>query len=174
MRETPEGFTVRLTPARPVKAEVRIHRPAWAAGGKVEAPKGIAVRTRDDAWVLTGTWRGDNMVRVRLPGLVRVEGTGQDAGVLLQGHDLLVAPPTQVNTWLTDQLPAVRPVVQWSPSLALTNGRVVVSASLETNPDPLNPSQWRPLELTPLRTQATQPDHQVAWFSFRPRFVVHP
>ena len=77
LRETADGFTVRLEPTKPVKAEVRIHRPQTrnpaAQAGSVAAPKGLKVRTDADAWVITGTWRGAQELQVHLPTALRVE-----------------------------------------------------------------------------------------------------
>jgi hypothetical protein len=91
------------------------------------------------------------------------------AGILLRGYDLLAAHRVPANAWLTDKLPAVRPVVLWSAMLPMTGGRVVVPASLATDADPGKPEQWRPLELAPLRVQGAARESQTAWFSFQPR-----
>jgi hypothetical protein len=73
------------------------------------------------------------------------------------------------NAWLTDHLPTVRPVILWSSALPVTNGRIVVPASLAADADPDRPEQWHPLELTSLRAQGAARQSQVAWFSFQPR-----
>jgi hypothetical protein len=82
---------------------------------------------------------------------------------------LLAAHRVPANAWLTDKLPAVRPVVLWSAMLPMTDGRVVVPASLAADADPGKPEQWRPLELAPLRVQGAARESQTAWFSFQPR-----
>jgi DUF1680 family protein len=169
LRETEDGLSIRLQPAKKARADVRIHRPAWGQDGEVEAPKDFNVRATSDAWIVSGTWRGSEEVRVRCPLTLRVEETGEGSGVLLRGHDLLAAGRVSANAWLTGQLPPTRPVVLWAAGLRAKDGRIVVPASLATNPDPAQPEQWRPLELSTLRAQAAAPEHQTAWFSFRPR-----
>jgi DUF1680 family protein len=173
LRETEDGFSVRLEPAKPIKAEVRIHRPqivgTGAQAGSVEVPKGLKVRADGDVWVVTGTWRGVRDLRVHLPSALRVEAGSDGTGILLRGYDLLAAHRVPANAWLTDKLPAVRPVVLWSAMLPMTDGRVVVPASLAADADPAKPGQWRPLELAPLRVQGAARESQTAWFSFQPR-----
>ena len=90
------------------------------------------------------------------------------SGILLRGHDILAAHGGPANAWLTDHLPAVRPVILWASSLPTTDGRIVVPASLTADADPARPEQWRPLELAPLRAQGPARQSQVAWFSFQP------
>ena len=173
LRETEDGLSIRLEPGKPVKAEVRIHRPqiagTGAQAGSVEAPKGLKVRAEGDVWVVSGTWRGAQELRVHLPTALRVEMASDGAGILLRGYDLLAAHRVPANAWLTDKLPAVRPVVLWSAMLPMTDGRVVVPASLAVDADPVKPEQWRPLELAPLRVQGAARESQTAWFSFQPR-----
>ena len=173
LRETTDGLRIRLEPASPAKAEVWIHRlqPRGpdAPAGSVDAPKGLKVKTDADAWVITGTWRGAQELQVHLPLAFRVETAGDGTGVLLLGHDLLAAHRVPANAWLTDRLPAARPVILWSSALPRTGGRIVVPASLAADADPARPEQWRPLELAPLRAQAAVRESQTAWFSFQPR-----
>jgi hypothetical protein len=173
LRETADGFTVRLEPAKPVKAEVRIHRrevqSPGTQDGSVEAPKGLKVKAERDAWVISGTWGVGQELRVHLPTTLRVEMATDGSGILLRGHDMLVAHSGPANAWLTDHLPAVRPVILWSSALPVTNGRIVVPASLAPDADPDRSEQWHPLELTPLRVQGAARQSQVAWFSFQPR-----
>ena len=144
LRETGDGFSIRLEPAKPVKAEVRIHRPQIAGtdaqAGSVEAPKGLKVRADGDVWVVSGTWRGAQELRVHLPTALRVEMASDGAGILLRGYDLLAAHRVPANAWLTDKLPAVRPVVLWSALLPMTDGRIVVPASLAADADPGKPN----------------------------------
>jgi DUF1680 family protein len=173
LRETGDGLTIRLEPAKPVKAEVRIHRlevqsPA-TQDGSVEAPKGLKVKAERDEWVISGTWQGIQELRVPLPAALRVETATDGSGILLRGHDILVAHGVPANAWLTDRLPTTRPVILWSSALPTTDGRVVVPASLAADADPDRPEQWRPLELAPLRVQGAARQSQVAWFSFQPR-----
>jgi DUF1680 family protein len=173
LRETADGFTIRLEPTNPVKAEVRIHRPEVRSpgtpDGSVEVPTGLKVRTERDAWILSGTWRGSQQLRVHLPAALRVEMASDGSGILLRGHDILAAHGAPANAWLTDHLPTVRPVILWSSALPVTDGRIVVPASLAMNADPAWPEQWRPLELAPLRVQGAARESQIAWFSFQPR-----
>ena len=173
LRETGDGFTIRLEPAKPVKAEVRIHRldvrSPGAPEGSVETPNGLKVRKEPDAWIITGTWRGVQELRVHLPVTLRVETAADGSGILLRGHDVLAAHDVPANAWLTGQLPATRPVILWSAGLPVTDGRIVVPASLTPDADPDRPEQWRPLELAPLRVQGATRQSQVAWFSFQPR-----
>ena len=173
LRETEDGLNLRLEPARPVKADVRIHRlqipGPGVQSGSVDAPKGFKVSTDGDVWVVSGTWRGPQELRVHLPIALRVETASDGAGILLRGHDLLAAHRVPVNAWLTDNLPARRPVVLWSGMLPMTNGRIVVPASLAADADPRKPEQWRALELAPLRVQGATRESQTAWFSFQPR-----
>ena len=173
LRETGDGLSIRLQPAKPVKADVRIHRPqfpgAHAQAGSVEAPKGLKVKADADVWVVSGMWRGAQELRVHLPTALRVEAGGDGSGILLRGYDLLAAHRVPANAWLADKLPAVRPVVLWSAMLPITDGRILVPASLATDADPGRPEQWRPLELAPLRLQGAVRESQTAWFSFQPR-----
>jgi hypothetical protein len=169
LRETKGDLKVRLNPAKPVTAEVRIHRPAWAQDGRVEAPKGIRIKADGDAWKLTGAWRGMQEVQVFRPMKLRVEAQAAHEGVFLAGNDVLAACPCPANAWLLDKLPGTRPTVLWSAALQVQDGRFIVPASLAVNPDPRQPNEWRPLELVSLRSQAAIPEHQVAWFSFNPR-----
>jgi DUF1680 family protein len=173
LRETGDGFTISLEPAKPVKAEVRIHRlnvrSPGAPDGSVETPKGFKVRKEPDAWIVSGTWRGVQELRVHLPAALRVETVADGSGILLRGHDILAAHNVPANVWLTGQLPATRPVILWSAALPATDGRIVVPASLTPDADPDRPEQWRPLELAPLRAQGATRQSQVAWFSFQPR-----
>jgi DUF1680 family protein len=173
LRETEDGLTVRMEPSRMVKAEVRIHRlqnhSAGAQEGLVEVPLGMKFKAQGDAWVVSGTWKGAQELWVHLPMALRVGTRSDRSGVLLRGHDLLVAHRVPANAWLTDKLPATRPVVLWSAKLALTNGHVVVPASLAADADPARPEQWHPLELAPLRAEGPARECQTAWFSFQPR-----
>jgi DUF1680 family protein len=173
LRETGDGFSVRLEAAKPVKAEVRIHRlqiPGQGAqAGSVEAPKGLKVKADGDAWVVSGTWRGAQELRVHLPTGLRVETVSDGSGILLHGYDLLAAHRVPANAWLTGKLPATRPVVLWAAMLPMADGRIVVPASLAADADPGKPEQWRPLELAPLRVQGAARESQTAWFSFQPR-----
>jgi DUF1680 family protein len=173
LRETGDGFSIRLEPAKPFKAEVRIHRMPLqgedAQAGSIDVPKGLKVRAEGDAWVVSGAWRGTQELQVHLPSALRVETASDGSGIFLRGYDLLAAHRVPANTWLTDKLPAVRPVVLWSETLPMTGGRVVVPASLAADADPGKPEQWRPLELAPLRVQGAARESQTAWFSFQPR-----
>jgi DUF1680 family protein len=173
LRETGDGFTIRLDPAKPVKAEVRIHRLEARSldtqDGSVEAPKGLKMRAERDAWIISGTWRGVQELRVRMPIGLRVETARDGSGILLRGHDILAAHGVPANAWLTNQLPTTRPVILWSAALPTTGGRIVVPASLAADADPARPEQWLPLELAPLRVQGAARQSQVAWFSFQPR-----
>lgn len=173
LRETEDGLRVRLEPARTVKAEVRIHRPqirsAGAQEGLVEVPLVMQLNAQRDAWLVSGTWKGAQELRVHLPTALRVETRSDGSGVLLRGHELLVAHRVPANAWLTDKLPAARPVVLWSENLSLTNGHIVVPASLAADADPARPEQWHPLELAPLRVEGPVRESQTAWFSFQPR-----
>jgi hypothetical protein len=171
LRETADGFTIRLEPAKPVKAEVRIHRLEARSPGTQDgsAPKGLKVKAEREAWVISGTWLGIQELRVHLPTALRVETALDGSGILLRGYDVLAAHGMPANAWLTDHLPTVRPVILWSSALPVTNGRIVVPASLAADADPDRPEQWHPLELTSLRAQGAARQSQVAWFSFQPR-----
>jgi hypothetical protein len=173
LRETADGFTIRLEPTKPVKAEVRIHRLNLRSPGapdeSVEAPKGLKVRKEPDAWIISGIWRGVQELRVHLPLALQVETAADGSGILLRGYDILAVHGVPANAWLTGQLPATRPVILWSAALPVTSGHIVVPASLTPNADPDRPEQWRPLELAPLRAQGATRQSQVAWFSFQPR-----
>ena len=173
LRETGDGFSIRLEPAKPVKAEVRIHRLQFPGAdgqvGAVDAAKGLKVKADGDVWVVSGAWRGVQELQVHLPTGLHVEAGNDGAGILLHGYDLLAAHRVPANAWLTDKLPAVRPVVLWSAMLPMTGGRIVVPASLVADADPAKPEQWRTLELAPLRVQGAARESQTAWFSFRPR-----
>jgi hypothetical protein len=173
LRETRDGLRIRLEPAKPVKAEVRIHRlqiaGPGAQAGSLEAPKWRKISAEGDEWVVSGEWRGPQELRVHLPTDLRVETAPDGSGILLRGYDLLAAHRVPANAWLTDKLPAVRPVVLWSAMLPMTDGRVVVPASLAADADPGKREQWRALELAPLRVQGATRESQTAWFSFQPR-----
>ena len=175
LRETGDGFTIRLEPPKAVQAEVRIHRlevrNPGAQDGSVEAAKGLKVKAERAAWVVSGAWRGVQELRVHLPVALRVETARAGSGILLRGYDLLVAHGVPANAWLTDKLPAARPVILWSAALPATDGRLVVPASLASDADPNRPEEWRPLELAPLRVQGAARQSQVAWFSFQPRLA---
>ncbi len=175
VRETRDGLTVGLEPPRPIKAQVCIHRPQTrnlgASAGSVDVPEGLTVKADGDMWVVSGMWRGAQELRVHLPVGLRVETGSDGTGVLLRGYDLLVAHDTPANAWLTDKLPSTRPVVLWSAALPMTEGRIVVPASLAADADPAQPEQWHRLELAPLRIQGPVRESQTAWFSFRPREV---
>jgi hypothetical protein len=108
-------------------------------------------------------------LRVHLPIALRVETASDGSGILLRGHDILVAHGAPANAWLTDHLPATRPVILWSSAMPTTNGWIVVPASLAADADPGRPEQWRSLELAPLREQGAARQSQLAWFSFQPR-----
>ena len=173
LRETADGYTIRLEPAKPVKADVRIHRlevqSPGMQDGSVEAPKGLKVKAEREAWVVSGNWGVGQELRVHLPTALRVETASDGSGILLRGHDILVAHGAPANAWLTDHLPAVRPVILWSSALPTTDDRIVVPASLAPDADPARPEQWHSLELAPLRAQGAARQSQVAWFSFQPR-----
>ena len=129
LRETEDGLSIRLKPARLVKADVRIHRlqipGPGVQSGSVDAPKGFKVSTDGDVWVVSGTWRGLQELRVHLPIALRVETASDGAGILLRGHDLLAAHRVPANAWLTDNLPARRPGRRrWDPGPGrFRNGR---------------------------------------------------
>ena len=173
VRETSDGFSIRLEPPKTVAAEVRVHRlevrSPEALDGSIEVPKGLRVRTERDAWIISGTWRGSQELHVHLPVALRVETATDGSGVLLRGHDVLVAHGVPANAWLTDKLPTTRPVILWSAALPSSGGRIVVPASLAADADPDRPEQWRPLELAPLRVEGAARKSQAAWFSFQPR-----
>ena len=173
LRETEDGALIRLQPPKPVKALLHIHRPqvqgSGAKEGSVDAPKGFNVKADGDTWAVGGAWADGTELRVHLPVALRVESARDGTGVLLRGYDLLVAHGVPANAWLTEKLPATRPVVLWSEKLALTNGRIIVPASLVADADPTRPEQWHPLELAPLRAGGPGRESQTAWFSFQPR-----
>jgi DUF1680 family protein len=173
LRETADGFAVRLEPSKPVKAEVRIHRlevqSPGTPDGSVEAPKGLKVKAEREAWVISGTWGVGQELRVHLPIALRAETASDGSGILLRAHDILVAHAVPANAWLTDHLPTVRPVILWSSAMPATDGRIVVPASLAADADPDRPEQWHSLELAPLRVQGAVRQSQIAWFSFQPR-----
>lgn len=175
LRETADGFTIRLEPAKPIKTEVRIHRlevhSPGTTDGSVEAPKGLKVKAERDTWVISGTWGAGQELRVHLPAALRVETASDGSGILLRGHDILAAHAVPANAWLTDHLPAMRPVILWSSAMPTTDGRIVVPASLAADADPDRPEQWHSLELAPLRAQGAARQSQIAWFSFQPRPV---
>ncbi len=173
LREAEDGAMIGLEPPKPVKAQVRVHRPQFegpsAREGSVDAAEGLKVKAERDAWVVSGTWRGAQELRVHLPVALRAETARDGTGVLLRGYDLMAAHRVPANAWFTEKLPATRPVVLWSAKLPVSNGRVVVPASLVAEADPARPEQWRPLELAPLRVEGPVRQSQTAWFSFQPR-----
>ena len=173
LRETADGYTIRLDPPKRFEAQVRIGRAGvrspGAADGSVEAPRGLKVKVEPDNWLVSGMWRGPQQLRVHLPMAIRGETAADGSGSLLRGQDILVAHGVPANAWLTDHLPSVRPVVLWSSAVPARDGRIVVPASLVANADPDRPEQWHPLELAPLRAQGAARQSQVAWFSFQPR-----
>ncbi len=168
-QETGDGLHVALESPATTKATVRIHRPAWGrAGAKIGTAPSLSVSETNDAWLVEGDWNGRQEIVVHLPIGLRSEAAPGDGGVLLRGHDLLVAHGTETNAWLTEALPSVRPVVLWDAAMPVREGRVVVPGSLKADADPKRPEEWKLLELAPLRAAAGKP-HAVAWFSFRPR-----
>jgi DUF1680 family protein len=170
LKEIEDGLHVTLQSPAPTKASVRIHRPAWAQqGARIVAPAGLAVSEAREAWLIEGIWTGVQEVVVHLPTVLRSEPAA-DGGVLLRGHDLLVAHRLPCNAWLMQKLPLVRPAVLWSAALPATGGRVLVPASLAADADPKRPEQWKRLELAPLRALTGLP-HEAAWFSFRLRAI---
>ncbi len=173
VRETADGFTIRLEVAKPVKAEVRIHHLPLQTPGYQQAslagPRRPNPRAEQHDWLISDTWRGSQELSVELSRTLRAETAADGGGILLRGHDILVAHAVPANAWLTDHLPAARPVVLWSAALPATDGRILVPASLAANADPDKPDQWHPLELAPLRVQGAMRQSQVAWFSFQPR-----
>ena len=170
---TAEGLRIRLAPPKATTAQVRIHRPRCltdgARAGWVEAPRGMGVSVEPTAWVVTGRWQGTQELKVRFPLSLRAEVAGDGSGVLLQGHDLLVAHRTPANAWLLDQFPASRPVVLWSRKSVFSEGRIIVPASLAKDTNPARPEQWHPLALAPLRVEGPARESQTAWFSFKLR-----
>lgn len=173
-RETEDGLHVALQPPRETKATLRIHRPTWAReGATIEKPESLSLHQTDSAWLIEGIWSGPQEIAVHLPTSLRSEEACCGSGVLLRGHDILAAHRQPTNAWLVDSLPGVRPAVLWSAAKVAENGRVVVPASLEADPDAERSSQWRPLELAPLRAVAGEP-HEAAWFSFRLRTEPDP
>ena len=173
LRCTDDGLRIRLEPPKAILARVRVHRPQFfttgARAGWVEPPPEMGLSVEPDAWVVTGKWRGAQDLNVRLPLALRAEVANDGAGVLLQGHDLLVAHRASANAWLLDPLSSTRPVVLWSRKPVLSNGRIILPASLAPDADPARPEQWHPLALAPLRAQGPARESQTAWFSFRPR-----
>lgn len=166
VKETEDGLSATLHSPAPTKAALRIHRPAWAQqGARIVAPVGLTVHESPEAWFIEGLWAGEQVVTVHLPTVLRSEPAGA-GGVLLRGHDLLVAHHRPCNAWLTGKLSGVRPVVLWSAAVPAAGGRVVVPASLAAGADPKHPEQWNRLELAPLRALTGQP-HEAAWFSFQ-------
>ena len=93
---------------------------------------------------------------LHLPTTLRSESAPGDAGVLLRGHDVLVAHRLPANAWLMEPLAVGRPVVLWAAALPTKDGRIIVPASDAENADPNNPEQWKLLELAPLRAVAGQ------------------
>jgi DUF1680 family protein len=167
--EAADGLHVCLGSPVATKTVVRIHRPSWAAEKVcIEAPSDLSIRETKDTWFVEGTWNGDREIVAHLPTALRSEPTGADSGVLLRGYDLLAAHRSPANAWLVAPMATVRPVVLWAAALPSEDGRIVVPASLEKDPDPNRPEQWKRLELAPLRAMTGQP-HETAWFSFRLR-----
>ena len=166
-REIEDGLHITLQSPVETKATVRIHRPAWARdGARIETPAALSLRETKDAWFVEGTWKGTQKIVVHLPTALRSEEVPGGVGVLLRGHDLMVAHRNPANAWLMNTLPGIRPVVRWTAATAVENGRVQVPASLKTDADPKRPEQWKQLELAPLRAVAGEP-HEAAWFSFQ-------
>src|ERR1035441_2610945 len=172
LRETGDGFSIRLEPVKPGKAEVRIHRlqvrSPGAQAGSVEAPKGLKVRAEGDAWIISGTWHGSQELQVHLPIVLRVETATDGSGILLRGHDVLAAHDVPANAWLTDKLPGTRPVILWSAALPATAVRITVRGCLAVAAAPARPEEWRPRELAPFRVEGAGRKWHAAWFSFQP------
>jgi hypothetical protein len=117
MRETEDGMAVDAKPTQATAAALHIHRPAWAAGATLEAPKGLAVREEATEWVVSGKWKGRQTVRVHLPQVVRMERTAAGGTVLFAGYDMLVAHGTPPNGWLFQKLPSSWPTLFWSAAV---------------------------------------------------------
>jgi DUF1680 family protein len=167
VRETEDGLRIVVKSPTATKAAVRIHRPEWTQDDvRIEKPAGLSLRDDKAAWLVEGVWDGSQALVVHLPTTLRSESAPGDAGVLLRGHDLLVAHRVPANAWLMERLAVARPVVLWAAALPAKDGRIVVPASDAEDADPNNPEQWKLLELAPLRALTGQP-HDAAWFSFR-------
>jgi DUF1680 family protein len=166
LREVDNVLHIALTSPTLTKATVRIHRPAWAEqAARIEKPASLALAETKEAWLIDGVWSGTQEITVRLPATLRSESAAGDAGVLLRGHDSLVAHRVPANAWLMDHPAKVRPVVLWAAAMLSKDGRIVVPASLIADADPNRAEQWSLLELAPLRVLTGQP-HEAAWFSF--------
>jgi DUF1680 family protein len=169
VHETEDGLRVIVKSPTATKATVRIHRPEWAKeGARIEKPAGLSLIDAEAAWLIEGVWDGRQEIVVHLPATLRSEPAPGDAGVLLRGHDLLVAHRVPANAWLMERLAIARPVVLWAAAMPAKDGRIVVPASDVEDADPNNPAQWKLIELAPLRALTGQP-HEAAWFSFRLR-----
>lgn len=169
LREMKDGLRISVQSPTTVKATVRIHRPAWAKeGSRIDAPASFAVIEAKGAWLVEGVWDGEQQLSVHLPMILRSETAPCNVGVLLRGHDLLVAQRVPANAWLLDSLPGVPPAVLWAATLPSQDGRVIVPASIRPDADPSRPEHWKLLELAPLRGVAGRP-LDAAWFSFRLR-----
>ena len=166
LREIDNGLHITLKIATATKASVRIHRPAWAQEGAcIEKPVALALTDTKEAWLVDGVWNGTQEITVHLPANLRSEAAPDGAGLLLHGHDLLVAHRVPANAWLMDHPGGVRPVILWVAALHGKDGRIVVPASLVADANPTRPEQWKRLELAPLRALTGQ-RHEASWFSF--------
>jgi hypothetical protein len=114
MRETEDGVRIDAQPAKLTDAALHIHRPAWAAGARLEVPRKLAVREEANEWVVSGKWKGRETIRVHLPLAVRMERTAAGGTVLFAGYDMLVAHGNPPNAWLFQNLPKAWPALYWT------------------------------------------------------------
>jgi hypothetical protein len=156
--ETGDGLRVELTPRKPVRATLHLHRPGWADAATVAAPPGVQVLATDDEWRLTGRWTRRARVEIQFHSAVRTERTAAGRVVFLRGHDVLVAHAIPANAWLFQSdgrtLPAVLGPPVFAPGAA--NGVVTVADGVGLG---------HTLQLAPMRVGAQPFPHQ-CWFAF--------
>jgi hypothetical protein len=114
MRESDDGLEVDAKPLQTTEAALHIHRPAWAAGARLEVPRKLAVHEDPTEWVVSGKWKGRQAIRVHLAQQVRMERTAAGGTVLFAGYHMLVAHGTPPNAWLFQNLPQAWPTLFWS------------------------------------------------------------
>ncbi|MGD0536713.1 MAG: beta-L-arabinofuranosidase domain-containing protein [Verrucomicrobiota bacterium] len=156
--ETGDGLRVELTPRKPVRATLHLHRPGWANAATVTAPPGVNVVATDDEWRLTGRWTRRALVEIQFHAAVRAERTAAGGVVFLRGHDVLVAHAIPANAWLFQSdgrtLPAVLGPPVFAPGAA--NGVVTAVDGVGLG---------HTLELAPMRSRVQAFPHK-CWFAF--------
>jgi DUF1680 family protein len=172
VRRAEGGLDVTAKPATAMTATLRIHRPAWAQGAKVETPAGLKYKEEGSDWAIEGRWEGSVAVRVRWPRAVRVEplvvneakkpADAGPKGVLFVGHDLLVAEDLEPNAWIFAASRKSLPFILL-PKSGPGEGDKVRAESADSAAEAADPSKRRALELRPMRRMVGEPPRRAMY-----------